>query len=134
MTLLRPVCCLLLAWLASGCSMSMLRQVEEGVPATSVWNLGYNYTDDTSEGTKRGVFMDYIDGQPISFTRPGAVLAPGRHRIEVQCYLCDDHLGYAIDRHVFETELQAGHEYTFDTRPAGVDHCDAWLAEKTPQP
>jgi hypothetical protein len=38
-------------------------------------------------------------------------------------------MGYAIDRHVIETDLEAGRDYRFDTRPAGLNGCDAWLAE-----
>lgn len=105
-------------------------QADDPDQVSRVWNLRYNYTDDTGPGTKRGVFMYYIDGKSISFTRPGAVLTPGLHRIEVNCYVCDDHLGYAIDRHVIEMELEAGHDYQFGTRPVGVDRCDAWLAER----
>jgi len=114
----------------SGCAASKFYQADDPALTSRVWNLPYNDTDDTGPGTKRGVFMDYIDGKPISFTRPGAVLSPGHHRIEVQCYVCDHHMGYAIDRHVIESDLEAGRDYQFDTRPVGLNGCDAWLGEQ----
>jgi nucleoside-specific outer membrane channel protein Tsx len=69
----------------SGCAVSKFYQADDPALTSRVWNLPYNYTYDTGPGTKRGVFMHYMDGKPISFTRPGAVLSPGHSRIEVQC-------------------------------------------------
>ncbi len=118
------VLAILASVLLSGCGIAQVGEPLPGEQTATVWNMPYS----ASEEHRRGVFMYYVDGKPVSYTYKAVSLPAGSHDIEVQCFICET-LGYAIDQHTIKVDAKPGHQYQFRTRMLKDNRCDAWLVE-----